>query len=480
MAANFGALEGDDWAQARAFLVRHLLAEAGRGRTAVITIPAPFAPLETFLNAAPRDMSVLWHPAREMVFACAGAAYRLELNGEDRLGQLGRGAAEVWRDGVQYIYPNIDPPSTRLFGGLAFGSERNRQTPWEEFGDGYFTLPRWTYARGGREAFLSLALGRESDGGRAAVDDVLDEAEAILSALAVHEWAMTVPTHYVSLPPIPFRHVRQTPRADWQRHVNDILGGIRAGVFQKVVAARRCEVDLPAPVDDTVILARLAAEFPDAVRFAFRRAKSTLVGASPELLFTKSGGTLFTRALAGTIRSTGSDFPHASLQAARLRGSLKDLAEHAFVTEQIAAKLRPFASSVTRAERPDVMRIRDIIHLETPLEAALLPGVEAVDLLRALHPTAAVGGYPTEQAVAFISAREPAPRGWYTGAVGWVDSEGDASFVVVIRSGLLHEGRKAYVYTGAGIVAGSDPEAEYEETALKQRPILSALGVELP
>jgi isochorismate synthase len=481
MAGQFEVAEEGEWGQARAFLVRHLLAELGRGRTAVIAIPAPFAPLETFLQAAPRDMSVLWHPARETVFACAGAAYRFELRGEGRLDQLRQAAASVWQDGVQYAYPGIEPPAPRLFGGIAFGTARNRLPPWDEFADGYFTLPRWTYARTGAEAFLTLALGRDADGGLGTADEILGEAESIFAALSAHEWARTVPTHYEVLPPVPPEGVKQLAPSTWRGRIAAALAAIRAGRFQKVVMARRCEVSLPAPVDDTVVLARLAAEFPDAaVRFAFRRARTTLVGASPERLFTKRGSSLHTTALAGTIRSNGSDFPHASEQSARLLSSLKDLSEHAFVVEQIEAKLRPLASRVDRAGRPGVMRIRDLLHLETPIEATLRPEVGAVDVLGALHPTAAVGGFPTERAVAFIEAQEPHARGWYTGTVGWLDAAGDASFVVVIRSGLLREGRHAYVYTGAGIVESSDPDAEYEETALKQRPILSALGVELP
>ncbi|HEU4533803.1 MAG TPA: isochorismate synthase, partial [Polyangiaceae bacterium] len=447
------AADEDAWAQARAFLVRHFLAEAGRGRTAIITIPAPFAPLETFMNAAPRDLSVLWHPARDAVFACAGAAYRIDLRGRGRLEQLRQGAAAAWRDGVQYAYPGIDPPRPRLFGGLAFEPRDEHPPPWDEFGDGYFTLPRWTYARTGAEAFLSLAVGRDADGSLRAADETLDEAESIFTALFAHEWARTVPTHYEALPPVPPEGIAQLPPKAWRERVAAALGAIREGRFQKVVLARRCEVTLPAPVDDAVVLARLAAEFPDAaVRFAFRRASSTLVGASPERLFTKRDDALFTTALAGTIRSTGSDFPHASAQSARLLSSDKDLAEHAFVAEQIEATLRPLATSVERAARPGVMRIRGLLHLETPIAAALRPGVDAVDVLGAMHPTAAVGGFPTPEAVAFINAHEP-PRGWYAGTVGWLDAAGDAAFVVVIRSGLLREGRRAYLYTGAGVVA---------------------------
>ncbi|HHN74154.1 MAG TPA: isochorismate synthase, partial [Acidobacteria bacterium] len=85
-----------------------------------------------------------------------------------------------------------------------------------------------------------------------------------------------------------------------------------------------------------------------------------------------------------------------------------------------------------------------------------------------------VGGTPTERATALIDSIERVPRGWYTGALGWVDARGDGEFRVVLRCGKL-EGSEAVLYAGAGIVQGSEPEAEYEETALKLRPLLTAL-----
>src|SRR5262249_17554643 len=126
--------------------------------------------------------------------------------------------------------------------------------------------------------------------------------------------------------------------------------------------------------------------------------------------------------------------------------------------------------------KPNVKKVRTILHLDTPISATLREGVHAVDVLAALHPTPAVGGLPVREAAAWIAENEPFARGWYTGAVGWIDAAGDSVFSVAIRCAVLKRDC-AYIYTGAGIVADSDPAAEYAETTLKQRPLLSALGV---
>ncbi len=119
------------------------------------------------------------------------------------------------------------------------------------------------------------------------------------------------------------------------------------------------------------------------------------------------------------------------------------------------------------------------MHLQTPIAGQVASGVHLLDLACALHPTPAIAGLPSSDAVEWITAHEPEARGWYAGFVGWFDQSGDGELSVSIRSGLLSED-EAVLYTGAGIVAGSDPSAEYLETTWKQRPFLRALGIELP
>ncbi|HEU5054909.1 MAG TPA: chorismate-binding protein, partial [Kofleriaceae bacterium] len=166
--------------------------------------------------------------------------------------------------------------------------------------------------------------------------------------------------------------------------------------------------------------------------------------------------------------------PPATGGARALLDSRKDLGEHAVVTRAIARNLAPLCSALELAAAPEVRALRHVMHLCTPVRGRLDPPRHLLEVADALHPTPAVGGEPTGRALEWIAARE-APRGWYAGAVGWFDRDGDGELAVALRSGLV-EGDRAWVWAGAGIVAESDPDSEYAETGDKQRAFLDALG----
>ncbi len=160
-----------------------------------------------------------------------------------------------------------------------------------------------------------------------------------------------------------------------------------------------------------------------------------------------------------------------------LLNSAKDRTEHEVVVRSTQAALTAVCTEVIRAPgTPRVAQSQSVQHLATPLRGRLADGGCVLDLVERLHPTPAVGGFPRDVALAAIREREGIDRGWYAGAVGWVNRAGEGEFAVAIRSALL-AGREATLYAGAGIVADSDPEAEYAETCLKLEPMLAALGM---
>lgn len=473
------SLSSDRWAAQREFVARALRETDGKPVTAMISVPAPFAPLSTFLRALPRDLSFLWDGAEGSSFAGGGAAFRIDLEGEDRIAQLRRAVPPIWSRLVRVVHPECAPSPPRLFGGLSFEARGGRhQAPWDEFSDGCFTLPRWSYERikdddEGR-GIVTLAVHGDRDRGMERHAEFLEQLDRILEAFEEYEGQSTN-FAAITIPRIHENAVQQLDFDVWHAHIERIRSAIGSGAFGKIVAGRACEVELPRNLDDVDVLGRLAAE-PGCTRFAFRRERSSFIAASPETLLAKRGNTLRTQALAGTIKSLGSELPMLSQRSGQLTGSNKDQAEHAFVVREIMSSLAPFANEIQTPPRPAVVKIRNILHLNTPIVATLRDDVAVPDLVAALHPTPAVGGTPKRDAAKWIVANEPCNRGWYTGTVGWLDATNDASFVVAIRCGLLSE-RRAYVYTGAGIVADSDPAAEYAETELKQLPLLRALGV---
>jgi isochorismate synthase len=472
------ALSMNDWTDRDSRSVREFVAcqlehHVPHDKIALVWVPAPRAGVQAFLASQPRERSLVWCPPSGEAFAGIGAAARIDLRGDDRMGQLSRGASDVFRRLQVFAHPAIVAPRCRIFGGLAFTTGNNSEPPWANFGDGDFTLPRWTYARDGESVHLGVAIDPQCRLRASYRAEALLELDQILDAL---EHA-PVESSFVGAgrkPRISSSRVHRIDPTPWREQVETIRAEIRGGRFQKVVAANRTRVEAPTTIDDLEVLARLAFDYPGCHRFLFRRGDQALVGASPETLFRKTGTSFTTQALAGTLRAgCGGASDHEQAQA--LLASKKDHHEHAIVVREILARLTPLATALTSAT-PQIRRVGSLIHLDTPISGFVKEGVLPVDILNALHPTPAVGGVPQEAAVELISRAEAHSRGWYTGPVGWIDERGDAEFAVAIRCGVI-SGSEAFVYAGAGIVAESDPDAEYQETQLKAEPLLQSLGV---
>ena len=182
--------------------------------------------------------------------------------------------------------------------------------------------------------------------------------------------------------------------------------------------------------------------------------------------------------LAGTVRRTGENSSD-QLEIARMVESAKENLEHRLVVNAVAAKIAGFCGTCEVPRDPEVISLRQLAHLATRLSASLKGDPQewpsVLELAAALHPTPAVGGFPTASALALIKSVEPSGRGLYAGPVGWVDANGDGEFFIGIRSAEL-QGASASVYAGAGIVAGSDPAEELAETAVKLDTMLGALA----
>jgi isochorismate synthase len=253
--------------------------------------------------------------------------------------------------------------------------------------------------------------------------------------------------------------------------------------LHKVVLARALHLVADAPLDPGAIIRRLAE---DASATTYSVDLSTagesfvgtaLVGASPELLVARRGDVVTCRPFAGSApRSTDPETDRAN--GAALADSAKNLHEHRLVVDQIRAALQPLCVDLDVAPTPELSSTSAVWHLNTPIAARLRDSsTTALDLAVALHPTAAVGGVPTAEAVDLIAELE-GDRGFYAGAVGWCDERGDGTWVVSIRCAELSADRRvAVARSGGGIVAESDPDDEVAETNTKFRTILTALGV---
>ncbi len=249
----------------------------------------------------------------------------------------------------------------------------------------------------------------------------------------------------------------------------------------KVVLARTLELEASAPIDPLQVFARLQAD-PNARAFCVPVAPRagggarTLVGASPELLVQKQGTTVTSLPMAGSAPRQAD--AAADRETARALGaSAKDQREHRVVVEHVLDTLAPHCRHLHAPAAPVLASTATMWHLATPIEGHLTRDISSLELAIALHPTPAVCGSPSGAARALIAELEPFDRGYFTGAVGWCDTRGDGRWNVTIRCAEI-EGRLARLFAGAGIVAGSDPEAEAAETGAKFRTLLRALGVD--
>ncbi len=260
----------------------------------------------------------------------------------------------------------------------------------------------------------------------------------------------------------------------FEARVGRAVAEIGAGHLEKVVLARSAEVVAPSgyAFDPCAILEILLARHAASIVFAVGDGRRTFLGATPETLVSVVRGELETHAVAGTApRAADSDEDQAL--GRRLLESEKDREEQAVVARAIAARLRPFVVGL-EVGRVQLLRLPAVQHLVSPIRARLRPGVTAQALAQALHPTPAVGGYPSAEADAWLRAEEPLDRGLYAGPVGFTTPSGDGLFAVAIRSAVVSPER-AVAFAGAGIVRGSEPAAEWHETELKLATIGSAL-----
>ncbi|QJW35851.1 isochorismate synthase [Cellulosimicrobium protaetiae] len=261
--------------------------------------------------------------------------------------------------------------------------------------------------------------------------------------------------------------------------VGRAVSRIEAGEAEKVVLARTLDVSAPAPLDRAALRAAMREANPDAYVFdvALPGGQGHLVGASPELLVSVRDGVLHSHPLAGSApRSADPEEDRATAQ--RLLASEKDLREHAFVTDAIREVLRGFVEhddDLDVPTTPELVATSHLWHLGTPVTARLRPGTSVLDVVYALHPTPAVCGHPQDVARELIGSLEPFDRGFYTGLVGWADQAGNGEWAIVLRCGVVR-GADVRLFAGAGVVAGSTPEAEHAETAVKLSTLLSALG----
>lgn len=387
-----------------------------------------------------------------------GETLRLTFSGPSRM----RDAADAWRAVAARasIDDAVGLPGSGLiaFGAFAFADSSAEQS--------VLIVPELVVGRRDGVTWMTRIVGAEP--ATTAGADAAD-ADAVAGPASVAE---------PNLPPVSpwggrFRAdlVDGRPNPEGYREaVATAVARIRDGALSKTVLARTLDGRIPADADLRRVLAALALGYPDCHTYAV----DGLIGSSPETLVRVDRGTVSARVLAGTM-ARGVDARSDEQAAAALATSTKDLDEHRFAVQSLLATLRPHCRTLSSDEVPFTLRLPNLWHLATDVEGDLAAGASSLDLIDALHPTAAVAGTPTDAALELLAELEGFDRGRYAGPVGWVGADGDGEWAIALR-GAQVQGERVTAFAGAGIVADSDPDAELAETRMKFRPIREALA----
>jgi menaquinone-specific isochorismate synthase len=389
----------------------------------------------SLLELLPPRQQLLWLRRGEGI-AGFGSALRLTFSGPSRFAD----AAAAWR-AVAEATTVEDPIGAAGTGLVAFG----------------------TFAFADRSSASSVLVVPSIVVGRR-------DGVAWVTRIGLDDAPLPVARERIFATAVTFEPGRLTPD-DYQAAVRAAVSRIEAGDLGKVVLARDIVGRLPDAAETAPALAALATGYPDCWTFAV----DDFLGSSPELLVAVHGGTVTARVLAGSA-ARGTDAASDHDASVGLATSAKDQDEHEYAVQSVVAALRPHSPGVTASEVPFTLRLPNLWHLASDVEGVLADGSGSLDLVEALHPTAAVAGTPTDAAIAAVEELEPFDRGRYAGPVGWIGADGDGEWAIALRCGQVEADGAVRAFAGAGIVAGSVAARELAETSLKFRPIMEAFG----
>lgn len=438
---------------------------------------------QTFLRHARGQQRFLWqNGSKQFTLAGFGVAAELLAWGEQRFNDIHHQAQMLFADAV--VLNETSPfAAPRLFGGFAFRDDFTPDEAWSAFQPAHFILPHYQLVEQAGETWLTInALLPQGENPR------LIEPELRLALQARYDQLLAMqrdadmgngrsasrwrPLPHPAKPKINY----PMPYEAWQEMIERAVQQMETTDLNKVVLSRVCELRFSKPVQVENELQQLHQHYPGCFQFLFEpRPFHAFFGATPELLARVNGRSLTTMGLAGSA-PRGKTTAEDAILGQTLLNSRKDRYEHSLVVQSIRNRLTPITSKLDVPNKPDITRLNNIQHLHTPIQATLSDANGILPIVSLLHPTPALGGQPRHLAMDFIRQEEPVTRGWYAAPVGWIDHKLDGEFGVAIRSAVTQD-RRVWLYAGGGIVAESNAENEWRETALKFWPVLNAFGV---
>lgn len=381
---------------------------------------------------------------------------------------------QEWKSVLETSIHTMTPESENvigpiLFGGFSFDPTKEKTDLWSDFPEAKFYLAKYTLCKKSKNLFLTTNLFlTELDH----VDQVLKEVERDEEQLFASLKKVKRDSDYE-----PSFRESEVDVENWLKSVETVVSHIKEGKLEKAVLARELKLEADQSFNIHTILENLEKKQPTSYIFAIESGVSTFLGATPERLIKKDNHQLYSTCLAGSIKRGTTEVEDMQL-ANELLEDPKNLAEHQFVVDMITKELQDVCMSITKPNQPTIFKARDIQHLYTPIFGEVKDHVHLLSIIERLHPTPALGGFPQNKALEEIRIHEALDRGWYAAPIGWMDGNGNGEFAVAIRSALFKQ-HEASLFAGCGIVEGSVANKEYDETMIKLKPMLNAIGGKL-
>lgn len=353
-------------------------------------------------------------------------------------------------------------PDLRFYGGLRFYECFENDATWQSFGAYRFIIPAIEIHRNTEETFLICNFNNAEKAKQILNNLFQNDAQHIQSSNGKDAFS----PEFMKRTDIPHEEA-------WAKNISSALHAFKKSSLDKVVLARKSVFDFKTSIDPVELISTLRKNNSKLFYFLFQfEENSAFLGGSPELLYMRKGRLIKSEAIAGT-RPYGATPEEAEKYGRDLLNCEKDIREHRYVLDSIQKNLLEICENVDTDDRLSLLQLTQVQHLLCRLQGVLAPDINDAHIIKLMHPTPAVGGIPKAKAIAAIRQLEHFDRGWYAAPVGYI-SRDVAEFVVAIRSGLV-KGNTLSLFSGAGIVEGSEAAAEWEEIENKIANFMKAI-----
>ncbi|PSL31133.1 isochorismate synthase [Planomicrobium soli] len=418
-------------------------------------------------KASHKGKRMFWQN-REKTFTLVGLGHAYTLSTTNQHGRF-EDIQKDWQSLCKQIVNEEHSVQPILFGGFSFDPLNKQQSEWTGFPHAYFAVPSFQLIIKEDRAYVSIHLITREEETFREFEALRKERDKMIHAAQVSELAS-----YNKPVVTEWQELKKEKYLDSVKKVTAI---IQAKQAEKVVIARALKLKYEQALSPSSALYQITKEQPESFLFGLEAEHQFFFGATPERLVKVENRQAVSTCLAGST-PRGKTVEKDTELGEELMRDRKNRSEHQYVVAMISEVFKEHCAETFVPRKPSLMKIRDIQHLYTPVKGSLKIGSTLFDLVRDLHPTPALGGEPKQAALSLIRQYEPMNRGYYAAPIGWVDAQGNGEFAVAIRSALLNK-KEAYLYAGGGIVEDSTPESEYNETWVKFRPMLRALGGQL-